>query len=280
MFINKRNTNLKQEQIVRLHQAGLSHYRIGEIYQLSERTIYRRKKGTNKTSNKRGRKTIITDDILVILLDYVSKNNTKTQQEVSDYLFKETGIMISQQIISYTLKKHKITRKKITYHYYERSDKRIEEFKQEVKSLLNLPIYALDECSFRLGESPRYGYSQKGKRAASQRMGKRSISYTLILCIQNVKRNGVFGYELIESGAKSKENYLMMDNARVHRATKSCQKLGLSTIRELLTSKRVEPKYLPPYTPELNPTELCFNFLRQQIEKHKPKAKRDLELAI
>src|SRR5438270_10448660 len=134
--------------------------------------------------------------------------------------------MISQQIISYTLKKNKITRKKVTYHYYERSDKRVEEFKQEVKPLLSLPIYALDECSFRLGEAPRYAYSTKGKRAISQRIGKRSISYTLILCIQNVEKNGVFGYEVIEKGAKSKdfheflsrlnwqgkENYLMMDN--------------------------------------------------------------------
>src|SRR5437763_7289801 len=69
----------------------------------------------------------------------------------------------------------------------------------------------------------------------------------------------------------------MMDNARVHRATKSCQKLGLSTIRELLTNKGVELKYLPPYTPELNPTELCFNFLRQQIEKHRPRNLEELK---
>src|SRR5437868_5429389 len=139
MFINNKQNNIKLEpfQIVRLHKEGISHFRIGVIYQRSERTIYRWKKGTNKTNKKRGRKTIINESVLVILLAYADKNNTKTQQEMSDYVYKETGIMISQQIISYTLKKNKITRKKITYHYYERSDKRIEEFKQEVKPLLN-----------------------------------------------------------------------------------------------------------------------------------------------
>ena len=54
----------------------------------------------------------------------------------------------------------------------------------------------------------------------------------------------------------------------------------MSTIKELLTSKGIEPKYLPPYTPELNPTELCFNLSRQQMEKNKTKNKRDLELII
>ncbi|RIA89953.1 DDE superfamily endonuclease-domain-containing protein [Glomus cerebriforme] len=296
MFINKKQISMKLEpfQIVKLHQTGISHYKIGVIYQRSERTIYRWKKGDKGNKRKLGRKTIISESILVILLSYVEKNNTRTQQEMSDYIYKETGVMISQQIISYTLRKNKITRKKITYHYYERSDEKIKEFKEEVKPLLNLPIYALDECSFRLGESPRYAYSTKGQRAVSQRMGKRSISYTLILCIQNISKNGVFGYELIEGGAKSKEfhrflskfdwkdkeNFLLLDNARVHRATKSCEKLGLSTIRDLLVNKRIEPKHLPPYTPELNPTELCFNFLRQQIEKYKPRTKKDLEMII
>ena len=74
--------------------------------------------------------------------------------------------------------------------------------------------------------------------------------------------------------------YLLLDNLKVRHATKSCQKLGLSTIRELLANKEVEPKYLPPYTPELNPTKLCFNFLRQQIEKHKPKSFKELEMII
>ena len=71
-----------------------------------------------------------------------------------------------------------------------------------------------------------------------------------------------------------------MDNARIHHATKSCQKLGLSTIRELLTNNNVKPSYLSPYTPELNPVELCFNFIRQQMEKNRPKTPQELKLTI
>jgi len=112
------------------------------------------------------------------------------------------------------------------------------------------------------------------------------------LCIQNVGREGVIHHELIEKGMKTKhlhkfltelptsndtKHHLLMDNLSVHKATKSCQKLGLSTIRELLESKNIEPIYLPPYTPELNPTELCFNFIRQQVEKNKPRTYEELK---
>lgn len=76
------------------------------------------------------------------------------------------------------------------------------------------------------------------------------------------------------------KHHLLLDNLRVHHATKSCQKKGLSTIKELLTSKNIEPEYLPPYTPELNPVELCFNFLRQSTEKKKPRTFEELEVSI
>jgi len=77
-----------------------------------------------------------------------------------------------------------------------------------------------------------------------------------------------------------KSHYLLLDNLKVHHATKSCQKEGLSTIKELMTSKNIEPEYLPPYTPELNPVELCFNFLRQNTEKKKPRTFEELEASI
>jgi len=48
----------------------------------------------------------------------------------------------------------------------------------------------------------------------------------------------------------------------------------------LLAQKNIEPTYLPPYTPELNPAELCFNFIRKHTEKYQPKDLKELKLAI
>ena len=87
-------------------------------------------------------------------------------------------------------------------------------------------------------------------------------------------------HEFISELKIDKKSYLLMDNLKVHHATKSCQKKGLSTIKELLVSKNIEPEYLPPYTPELNPVELCFNFLRNNTEKMKPRTTEELRESI
>ncbi|CAI2197098.1 15718_t:CDS:2, partial [Funneliformis geosporum] len=156
-------------------------------------------------------------------------------------------------------------------------------------------LLALDECSFHLNEAPRRGYSLKGTRAISQRPGNKGVNHSLILCIQFLESQGVIHYELIKGGLKTQsfhdfliginlssqeKHYLFLDNAKVHHAKNSCLKLGLPTVRELLESKNIEPVYSVPYTPELNPVEMCFNIIRQSVEKQRPRTFGELELAI
>ena len=76
------------------------------------------------------------------------------------------------------------------------------------------------------------------------------------------------------------KHYLIMDNLPVHKAKQSCIKLGLAPIKELLESKNIETLFLPPYTPEMNPVEYCFNLIRQQVEKNKPRTYEKLKLVI
>ncbi|CAG8804460.1 5268_t:CDS:1, partial [Racocetra persica] len=71
-----------------------------------------------------------------------------------------------------------------------------------------------------------------------------------------------------------------MDNLPVHKAKDSCINLKLTPIKELLASKNIKPEYLPPYTPEMNPAELCFNFIRQQVEEQKPRTYEELKFTI
>ena len=74
--------------------------------------------------------------------------------------------------------------------------------------------------------------------------------------------------------------YLIMDNLPVHKAKQSCIKLGLTPIKELSESKNIETLFLPPYTPEMNPVEYCFNLIRQWVEKNKPRTYEKLKLVI
>ena len=158
-----------------------------------------------------------------------------------------------------------------------------------------LVFYALDECGFNLGEVPRYGYAHKDSRVVIKRPGKRGSNYTLILLIQNVKDKGVVHWKLIKGGAKSedfhdflaevkfptdKENNLLLDNAKIHHANQACIKTGRLPIKELAVKRNTILKYLVAYSPQLNPAELCFNFIRHHIEQCQARTEEKLKLAI
>jgi len=248
-----------------------------------------------------GRRSKTKDPILGKLLRHytaqLKKGVISTQQEIADHVFQETGQKISQATISRILKKRKLTRKKASYHYNEQLNysEKIEKFIEEVPTLSKFPILALDECSFHLNEVPRYAYATRGMRANRRKPSKKGDNHTLILCILNQGRHSIVHWELIPGGMKTKDfhnfltnlklpsnekHYLLMDNLKVHKATSSCKKLKLSTIRELLVSKNIEPIYLPPYSPQLNPVELCFNFLRNNTEKRKPRTTEELKSSV
>ena len=157
----------------------------------------------------------------------------------------------------------------------------------------------MDECGFNLGEAPRYAWSRKGLRAVVPRTGQRGLNYTLILCIQNINNQGVVSYKLIENVKKKKgtnaldfynflkdielpaneKYYLLLDNSRIHKTSKELMSLGLS-IEELARQKNVVLVYLPPYSPELNPAEKCFNNIRHNIEKNQSRTYEELRLAV
>ena len=65
---------------------------------------------------------------------------------------------------------------------------------------------------------------------------------------------------LLENGALSAGSILLMDNARIHDA---------SSIREvlagLLALANVQLAFLPAYSPELNPCELVFAWVKEKL---------------
>ena len=71
-----------------------------------------------------------------------------------------------------------------------------------------------------------------------------------------------------------------MDNAKIHKAPNKRKEAGLSSVREQMAGKNIEVRYITPYAPMLNPTEYCFNLLRQQTEKQKPRSYEEMREAI
>lgn len=164
-----------------------------------------------------------------------------------------------------------------------------------IKLLPSQQLIFLDECSFYLNETYRYGYAPRGQRTFTRKLGNAAAHYNLILCLLNVKEQAVIHYQIIKGGVKAKkfhsflaginlpsdgQHYLLMDNLCVHKTKKAYQKRGLTTVQELLASKNITPLYLPPYTPQLNPVELGFNTIKHYYRKRQPKTEKELQVVI
>jgi len=223
-------------------------------------------------------------------------NNTATQQQRADYVFRQIGKKISQQTISLLLKKLGITRKKLTYHYIQLNKEKAKAFNEEIKPLLKeFPFISLDECSFYPNLNPRFGYSFEGSRAVSRKSGYKGKHYTLLFAISSLKEKGVIRWKL--TGEKvdwktfynfleeinpsgDKKNILLMDNARIHTAPNKREEAKLPSVKEQMLKKNIEVRLITAYAPMLNPTELVFNLFRQQTEKQRPRNYEGMKLAI
>ena len=288
--------SLEVEHLHRLHNRGYKWKQVANIYEKHEQTIYYWLRTKDKVLQKRGAKPRIDSKTASLIRDYALKNNTKTQQEIADYIFKEFNVPISRPSICVLLKKLKITRKRLTFHYNQLDKEKAKEFNEEIKTLLDKTNFiAIDECSFYPNLDPRFGYSLKGERAVSRRPSSQGKHYTLLFAISNLKENGVIHWKLVEGSVDwkvfydfleeinpigGKRNILMMDNARIHIAFRKRREASLPTVKEQMLKKNTEVWFIPSYAPMLNPVELCFNLLRQQTEKQRPRNYEEMKSAI
>lgn len=293
---------LQPHQIIKLEKK-FTQREIADIFEVNVKTIQRWKYPTNLPKKKRGRKEIFTQGRLELLSFYITTFKLFTQKSLSRVYSQGLKRSVSQSTVCRALKRVGISYKKISYQATEQLRKKnqvkIEDFINiTLLSLLqsSANIFFLDECSFHLNSAPRRGYYWKTSRLVYQKPGNKGENQTLILLVQITNGEKIIHSKLIEGGLNSqtfheflsefnppnngKKNVLIMDNLSAHKATKSCQKLGLSTIEELLTSKNIEIIFTPPYTPELNPIEQIFNIVRQYVESEQARERDRLNSAI
>lgn len=64
---------------------------------------------------------------------------------------------------------------------------------------------------------------------------------------------------------------VVMDNLRVHH---------ILPVREAIESQGAHLLFLPPYSPDLNPIELCWSFIKSVVRRRKPRLVDDLKRAV
>ena len=195
--------------------------------------------------------------------------------DIVEFVAQRYCVTASRFAISRLMKRNSITRKRGTRMNIKYDVQRGLDYLAEIKSVYSESFASLDEMSVMLNIAPTYGYAVRGQRAVIRQPGRRTVSYMLTLC---VGPQGIISWEL-QKGAVTADTFcnvlrklpdgitLLLDNARIHHASKCLISRGLPTVAELASGKSISLRYIPPYAPHLNPVEYTFNTVRNLLRQ-------------
>jgi len=237
----------------------------------------------NKTGRPKTEKLAIQNQVSQILL----RDSSFTQSEISAALH-ETGTVLSQSTVSRILKDMGYTRKRLVIIPEERNaPKNIDArqiYAREIQFVADTNLVFLDETGMNLHQTRNYGYAPKNMKAYKVVKANRG---TNISCMVAIKKTGVLDYtikdgafcgnsfisfiqeKLVQHFQNNPNDILIMDNCRFHHR---------KDVIDLLTTNNILHRFLPPYSPQLNPIEEYFSTLKSDLASIHPSTKDRNEL--
>ena len=296
----KKRTNLTTETVRIIRNQLIMGYAIKDISVGNNLSMQAIRNVANKISKgmsdveiilKKGRKNKSNFELKNQLSAIVRQDNSLTQKGIADSLLS-TGIKKSQASISRLLKQANLTRKRLSLVPEERNNERVLEtrvqFARDIEQTDISKLVYLDETGFNLHSSSYYGYSEQNTKAYITVPANRGINISLMCAISI---NGVIGHRTV-SGAyngdlfiifinevlvpffSSNRNYiLILDNCRFHHRLDVIRCLNLNGITY---------KFLPAYSPQLNPIEEFFASVkaRYNLKRPRPRTRTAVESEI
>lgn len=142
----------------------------------------------------------------------------------------------------------------------------------------------LDEFGCNQGMTRRYAWAPKGKKA----IGYAPVNYGENVSVVAAMRLDGVGASMQIEGAMTGEAFLkylhrflvptlrpndvvVMDNLSVHK---------VEGVAEAIRSAGARVLYLPPYSPDYNPIELCFSKIKTFLRKAEARTKKGLDQAL
>jgi len=196
--------------------------------------------------------------------------------EIQEQLSTVHGLELSLRTICRTLKRLGMTSKKLSKPAAEQCEEARREFALEVGKYPPEYLVTADESAVNLLTTYRInGWAYKGTRARKACNFVRGTRYSLLpaitvhgLIYTHVKIGGYNGEQFAEwlegllevmNPYLTPKSVLILDNCRIHH---------VDEVQELCDAKGVKLLYLPPYSPDFNPIEECFSWIKHYIRRH------------
>jgi hypothetical protein len=232
--------------------------------------LTRRRKGPSPKIHGEAR------EALVALLE---EDETIFLSEIADYLMEHFAIDVSVATVSKTLKEMGLTRKRLGLVVHRAQDEELRaQFRARMARDYSVDqLVTVDESATNERTSERkYGWSRRGVPCRASRVGRRSERWSVLPALTH---DGILFYEVFH-GSFDRERFegfmrelvskmspfpalnsvILLDNASIHHNGR---------IEEICHDAGVVIEYLPPYSPDLNPTELVFHELKDWLRRNR-----------
>jgi transposase len=206
-------------------------------------------------------------------------------KDVQEVLEKKYNVIKSVSTIWRMMKhlelSHKQVRKKVETKNNTQEVK--EEYKRVIKEIGYEKVLCFDEVGFQLEMDPKKGWSKKGTRCLIKKSKGGRTNYTGSFLISvdgieswKIKKGGFKGDDLLEFFDQTnkdtiKNKTLVLDNARSHHR---------KDVKEKLEKLGITGKWLPPYSPDLNPIEEVFSWLKTRLRRMRIRKEEELKKGI
>ena len=250
---------------------------IAHVLFLSERSVQRYVELYQSTGDVEPRKQKHGPELLLSEFEQITVLQSMIDRpgifliELQQHLNEVTGTTVHISTICRTVHRLGFTRKCLQHIALQRSDEKRAEFMAEISTFDPSTLIWVDETGFRRRNSVRaYGYSLRGMRATDYqlRVGQKSINAIAVMSLEGgvddvyLSQENVNGdiFEdfvrttllpiLMPFNGTNSHSVVIMDNCSIHH---------LERVLEMITSVGALVKFLPPYSPDLNPIELVFS---------------------
>lgn len=208
------------------------------------------------------------------------------QDEIKAFLLDMFDVDVVQQTISHTLKRIKITRKKLKVEAAQRNQELRTHWQDNFQYFTADQIVCVDESGSddKTGDR-QYGWSENGVRAIVQRWlrDRKRVSvvaeYSLDGYIASRTFEGTSTRDLFEdfiidellpicNAYPAPRSVIILDNASIHHS-------NIDNIKRVCQRKGVYLRFLLPYSPDFNSIEESFGDLKAYIRRHYRRERRN-----
>ena len=215
----------------------------------------------------------------LFIIGIVMENPCIYLTEICQAIYEATGVKVSSSLVCRTLQRNGFSRKKASQVAKQRYIQYRAVFLSQVMAF-NLKYFVwLDETgSDARNHIRKFGYALRGMTPEYHRVlsrGQRmsaiaAISSAGLVCVDLTKETvtgakfldfvrGTLIPEMEPFDGSEKRSIVIMDNCSVHHTTE---------VKQSFEDAGIMVIYLPPYSPDLNPIEEAFSYIKYYLKEH------------